>query len=389
MEFMTAFWLSLSGPQILYEDVSRAQLPWQDLGGLSMDAAAADFDGDGDLDLLIANEHLPNIYLVNDGTGRFSNQSQRIPQVARDSEDIGVADFNSDGHLDAIVVSEDDEINELYLNRGDGSFADAGERLPVTGVSNAILVMDVDGDGDQDVIIGNNGQNVLLLNDGRANFSDATAQWLPVREDVTQGLAAGDLDGDGYPDLVLANEDDNRILRHSGAAAFVDVGPGTLPLCTTAEETREVALGDVDGDGDLDILFANVQAFVTEAERQNRLLLNDGSGVFSDASARLPADQDRSFTGALHDVDRDGDLDIVTGNVNGPRFDGDTPFRVYLNDGKGLFTPGTGDVFPASASGRGFDIEFADFDGDGRVDVFLANRGTADILLRFRPKGVD
>lgn len=385
MDVLTAIWLFLFGPETLYEDVSRSRLPLADLSALSMDAAAADFDGDGDIDLLIANEHRPNIYLLNDGSGHFSNQSQRIPQIARDSEDIAVADFNGDGHLDVVVVSEDDQVNELYLNRGDGSFADAGERLPVTGVSNAVLVLDADRDGDPDLLIGNNGQNVLLLNDGAANFSDATAERLPRREDVTQGLASGDLDGDGHLDLVLGNEDDNRILLNNGSGVFRDAAPGMLPLGEAPEETRELALGDVDGDGDLDILFANVEAFVAGADRRNRLLLNNGQARFSDASSQLPEDADRSFTGSLFDMDHDGDLDIITGNVNGPSFDGDTPFRVYVNDGKGNFSSDPGHILPATASGQGFDIEFADFDGDGNADVYLANRGSADVLLLYRP----
>ena len=118
----------------LYNNVTTSQLPYQDLQQLSMDAGIADFDNDGDLDILIANEHRPNIMLINDGTGKFSNDSaKRIPQVAHDSEDIGIADFDLDGDLDIIVVSEDDKTNEFYLNTGDGTFKDAGNRIPVTG----------------------------------------------------------------------------------------------------------------------------------------------------------------------------------------------------------------------------------------------------------------
>ncbi len=382
MEFLKALFSSLlvtASPA--FEDVSTSHLPLADLAQLSMDAASADFDGDGDRDIIIANEHRPNIFLVNDGSGRFSNQSQRIPQVAHDSEDIGVADFDGDGDLDIVVVSEDDQVNELYLNRGDGSFDDGGNRLPVSGTSNAVLLLDVNGDSAMDILIGNNGQNVLLVNDGRGFFQDQTQQRLPARADVTQGLAAGDLNGDGHLDLVFANEGDNRLLFNNGQGVFRDAGEERLPLRQSAEESREVALGDFDGDGDLDLFFANVQAFVAGASRQNRLLLNDGTGAFSDASERLPADDDRSFTAAVLDIDGDGDIDILTGNTNGPGFDAETPFRVYLNDGRAGFVEATSKLFPASASGRGFDIEIADFNGDGRADLYLASRGSADRLL--------
>jgi VCBS repeat protein len=375
------FTLHFSDP--LFKDVSVTHLPIEDLSKLSMDAASADFDMDGDLDILIANEHKPNIYLVNDGTGHFINMSvEKIPQVNHDSEDIGIADFDRDGDLDIIVVSEDDKTNELYLNNGDGSFADASERLPVTGTSNAVLILDVNVDGHLDIIIGNNGQNRILINDGNAQFIDETYQRLEAMNDVTQSLVAGDINSNGFIDLVFANEGNNRILINNGRGVFVDESATRMEYRKALEESREVDLGDIDGDGDLDIFFGNVAAFVENADNQNRLLINDGSGHFTDVTeSRLPKDNDRSFGGVFHDIDSDGDLDIITGNVNGGQFGGSTPFRVYLNDGKGKFIAGTKEVLPTSATGRGFDMEFADFNNDGTPDIYLSNRGTADILL--------
>ena len=112
------------------------------------------------------------------------------------------------------------------------------------------------------------------------------------------------------------------------------------------------------------------------------MLINDGKGYFKDVTeSSLPKDEDRSFGGTFFDIDKDGDLDIITGNVNGGQFGGSTPIRVYLNNGKGKFSDGTNSIFPTSATGRAFDMEFADFNGDGKTDVYIANRGTADILL--------
>jgi len=71
-----------------YTNVTKTHLPYNDLQLLSMDAAIADLDGDGDPDIIIANEHRPNILLVNNGKGMYTNESTRIPQVAHDSEDI-------------------------------------------------------------------------------------------------------------------------------------------------------------------------------------------------------------------------------------------------------------------------------------------------------------
>ena len=367
----------------LYKDVTTTNLPYQDLQQLSMDAGIADLDQDGDLDILIANEHKPNILLINNGKGKFTNESSsRIPQIDHDSEDIGMADFDLDGDLDIVVVSEDDKTNELYLNRGDGTFEDGGSRIPVTGTSNSVVVVDINNDGAPDILIGNNGQNNLLINNGKGYFKDETSARFGTFIDVTQDLTLGDIDNDGDEDILVANEDANRILINTGNGFFKDESIARLPYRTAPEETREVDVADIDGDGDLDMLYGNVQAFVEGALRQNRLLLNDGKGFFSDITAtHLPKDDNRCFGVAFLDIDGDGDADIMTGNTNGARFGGITPFSVYLNDGNGKFSDATGTIVPDNVGGRGFDIDFMDFNGDGVNDLFLSNRGSQDLLL--------
>ena len=367
----------------LYKDVTTTNLPFEDLQLLSMDAGIADLDNDGDLDILIANEHKPNILLINDGEGKFTNESaSRIPQVDHDSEDIGIADFDLDGDLDVIVVSEDDKTNELYLNNGDGTFSDAGDRIPVTGTSNSVVVFDINNDGTPDIMIGNNGQNNVLINDGKGYFKDETTQRFGTFIDVTQDLTLADIDNDGDQDLLVGNEGANRILINDGKGVFEDQSSDRLPYRIEPEETREVDVTDIDGDGDLDILYGNVEAFVANALRQNRLLLNNGKGVFTDITkTHLPKDENRCFGVAFLDIDNDGDADIMTGNTNGTRFGGITPFSVYLNDGKGKFSDVTGQIIPENIGGRGFDIDYMDLNGDGINDLFLSNRGSQDFLL--------
>ena len=366
----------------LFTDATVEHLPTSALTGYSMDAALADVDGNGTLDVVIANEFRPNILLLGEPDGHFRDASDRFPSHERDSEDVGIADFDGDGDLDIVVVTEDDTLNEYYLNDGTGTFTDASNRWPVEGTSNAVAVVDLNGDDVPDLLVGNNGQNRALINDGTGQFADETASRLPTREDVTQDVEFGDVDGDGDLDLIVANEDDNVLLLNDGTGVFT-ISVGAIPLLDGPEETREADFGDVDGDGDLDLLFANVRLFVTDARRQNRLLINDGSGRFQDATVgRLPVDDQSSLDADLVDLNTDGDLDIVTSNV---LFDGESitsaPFGILTNDGSGRFSDATRTALPDLITGRGLDAEAGDFNADGRPDLFLCSRGTIDRLL--------
>jgi hypothetical protein len=361
-----------------FVDATETNLPAMDPGGRSMHAAAADIDDDGDLDIIVAREFQTNLVLVNDGAGRFTDGSaERLPVAERDSEEVIAADFNGDGHLDLFFASEDDQVHELYFNDGSGRFSDESRRVPLTSVANGALAIDVNVDGYLDIILANNGANAVLVNDGAGNFRDEAAARLPATVEVSQDVEAGDVDGDGDVDLVFANEGPNAVLLNDGTGVFTDGGglpPGRLT------ESRMASLGDVDGDGDLDLFFANVQLFVAGADPQNQLYINDGAGNFTEETdTRLPPDADASFEGKLADLDADGDLDVIVGNTNALLRPGDAPVRVYLNE-DGRFVEST-DWLPASARGNVFSIAADDFTGDGRLDVFLALRYGQDRLL--------
>lgn len=365
--------VSVSAAQPL-TDRSAELLPLAVTNGRTMDAELADLDGDTDLDLVLAAEFGQNAVLYWDG-GRFEYHPMAItPGKRHDTEDIAVADLNGDTRPDIVFVAEDDMTNEFYINIGNGTFDDASVGFPVTGVSNAVLAVDVDADDDLDLLIGNNGPNFLLLNDGSANFTDASAERLPQQSDITQDIEASDLNGDGHLDLVLANEGPNRVLINDGKGFFADETETRIGI-RAGEETREVAIGDVDGDGDHDLVFANVAW--TGSDPRDKLLINDGTGKFTE-SRGFPADEAFSVDADLADVDRDGDLDIVTANI-GPG--ANVPVRIYLNDGSGSFTNATSDFAPPTGLIHGIDVEVADINGDGILDYYIANHVSFDTIL--------
>jgi hypothetical protein len=363
-----------------YAIVPGAGLPPGLTAGLSMDAKAADLDGDGDLDLVVAMEWAPHLMLFNDGKGRFSDDPTRSPRTTHDHEEVVLADLDGDGSIDILLASEDDRAKELYLNDGKGRFRDVSDRLRADAVTNGAIAVDLDADGDRDLVFANAGPDQVWINDGKAHFADESARRLPAASDVSQDVVAGDLDGDGDLDLVFGNEDGNRLLLNDGKGVFAAAPDGAWP--TAREETRKVALGDVDGDGDLDVYLANVRFFQAQTpSAQDRLLINDGKARFIDASAEhLPKDEGNAAHGDLHDLDGDGDLDIVRGDVV---LGAPTPRAVQalFNDGEGRFAVAPTARWPTVGCNL-FDSAQADFDGDGAPDLYLACRQGSDVLLR-------
>ncbi len=371
----------------LYTNASN-NLPDNGATGQSMDVRAADLDGDGDLDLVLANEFQPNTILLNDGNGVFTNGTAgNLPQENHDSEDVAIADFNGDGHLDLVFCSEDDvtlgwtNVHEFYLGDGAGHFT-AASYQPPDSEANAVMTADLNNDGLPDLLFGNKGPNLALINSGNGTFT-AETQRIPQTFRTTQDLAMADVDGDGDLDLMEGNEDGNLLHINNGLGYFANESSARLPQNLNIE-TRKVTFGDVDSDGDVDIFLSNV-GFIPGRIRQNRLFLNDGAGHFTDATAtHLPADNDHTIDAIFEDVDLDGDLDIVVSNVFG------SPVKIYRNDGSGAFADATADVLGQNYFRDALGVIAADFNGDGLRDLYICDRknpqtNNKDLLLLRNP----
>ena len=305
---------------------------------------------------------------VASGTGLFGNSMQALG--ASDTTDIALGDVDGDGDLDVFAANKytNDQASRVWLNDGSGNFDDSGQRLGDF-FTNAVALGDLDGDGDLDAMTANSGfenerGNRVLLNDGNGTFL-GTAQRLG--DSRSHAIALGDLDGDGDLDAFVGNQffNDsraNKVWLNNGQGTFSD-----SEQLLGNSSTEDIALGDFDGDGDLDAYVANSRGST------DRLWLNDGQGNFHDSGHTLSDPRNDSHAVAAGDLDGDGDLDIIVGVGN--RIRDEEASRVLLNDGNGMFVETDG------FSGAAVDIALADFDADGDLDAFATLSRSNEVWL--------
>jgi len=357
-------------------------------GTSTTDVDLVDVDGDGDLDIYKAQgtdgfAGRPDQLLINDGHGHFVDESaSRLPPENANSLKADFGDVDGDGDLDAILANVGPEL--LLLNDGLGVFTDGSSRLPVPpplldDLSPDARFADVDGDGDLDILVSNEipfpgpfpgAQDRLWINDGTARFSDETATRLPAAIDQTAAMLPGDIDGDGDLDIVVLNRGPEKVLVNSGAGVFTDETEDRFP--ETDDSTRAGGLADLDRDGDLDLVTGNSRG---EAAA---IYFNDGRGVFVAGDFGMTPRPDETIAGLeLVDLDGDGDLDVYLSNagalLSGHGFVGG-PDRYFRNNGVGHFVERTHSHFDPPSDPT-TDAAFGDIDGDGDLDLVVGNSG--------------
>jgi hypothetical protein len=308
------------------------------------------------------------------GAAEYADETAtRLPPIEDDTRSVAFADFDRDGDTDIFVVNTgalDEGMDRLLLNQN-GSFTDATlQRLPEETISRygtSCLVWDVEPDGDTDILITNtlNGRVRLLLNSNVAQgyfiVDDPTSPnpRLPEMRGYLD-VCALDLEGDGDLDLVfLPVTGRARVMMNVGSGYFADTTEASIPFSWGGANSTVIA-GDWDGDELDDLFFA-------EAGGQSRLLVNRG-GVFEDASSTNLPDTQPGAAVAASDVDRDGDVDLVVTD------DAEQACRVLINDGAGVFADESPDRLP-EITAASLDVLLCDVDGDGDDDIVLTDLG--------------
>ena len=273
---------------------------------------------------------------------------------------VALSDVDNDSDLDLLAseVGASSGLVSVKLNNGTGTFAAAAVAASVGAVPFAMAVGDVDGDGDPDVITANFGASMapgttvsVRLNDGTGAFGGSQNVGVGL---APQGLALGDVDADGDLDLLTADRFSYTVsLRLNDGAGNIFSSPNI----SAGSHPVSIALGDIDNDGDLDLAVANGGSANGVSIR-----FNIGAGIFSGLQSIGVGVAPVAVV--MGDVDGDGDLDLLTANYHTIG-----TIKRTINDGTGIFS-GTQEVSVGRFPNH---ISLSDIDADGDLDLLTAN----------------
>jgi enediyne biosynthesis protein E4 len=330
------------------------------LGGAywSMAAGAVDLDGDGFQDLYLLN-YGPNIFYHNNGNGTFRDITNslglagpaKLNGFVKWSIGVSFWDYNHDGRLDAMVgnflafdpayftPSSPDmmpspteykgQASILYEQQADGKFADVTKKLGLYYPDSkcmGLTVFDFDGDGDADIFQANDHQLNFVFRNDNGKYSEIAVESGLAANSEGKGTGSmhaslGDVDGDGLIDILVTDLDYGALYKNKGKGVYTDITlKSGIEAAMSGKNSWGASFIDYDNDGDLDIIAANGNA--EELILQYPLLLeNDGKGQFRNVGK----DHGAYFSGkrsgrglAIADFDNDGDEDAVISHVDLP-----------------------------------------------------------------------
>ncbi|MCB0328390.1 MAG: VCBS repeat-containing protein [Bdellovibrionales bacterium] len=287
------------------------------------------------------------------GTGELTSKSN----VSSGGGGTGIvsADFNGDGILDLASAQYSNETVQVFLGNGDGSFE--AQAAASFNQAYSIATADFNGDGIFDLAVGSYGASELgiLIGNGDGTFQDVS---VVSTNDLTFDIQVGDFNGDGIQDIAAASYSDTfEVLLGSGDGSFTtsDVFTGTTAY------SSNLSVGDFNGDGILDILNGDDSGDIN-------VNLGNGDGTFQ---ARISSSSSGGVfvSSTVGDFNGDGILDVATTSYSSNQG------VVLLGNGDGTFTESFSGIFGDRRSAIGGDIETADFNGDGILDLVTASYG--------------
>lgn len=323
--------------------------------------AIDDTDGDGRPDVVLLNKDGDQLQVArNVSPDRPApNTFERITPEPETNSGPGyttAADLNRDGIPDLIVAQQTSSRVGVFLGDGDATFGARGDFWGGGNSPSQIVPADMNRDGIPDLVVGHalGAKLGVVLGNGDGSFQAPQTQDLPLFSQAV-GVAVGDFDRDGIPDVATANDDGQR------ASVFRGNGDGTLGAptnyATSGGRASAIATGDFDRDGRLDLAVVG-----SGFSARLNVLRGNGDGTFQAATVVNLGYGSQPLALRAVDLDRDGDLDLVTANY------GDASVSVLTNVGGG-FPSRT--EFPAWGSPRGLDV--GDVDGDRIPDVVFSD----------------
>ena len=374
------FYFLVSGVTLALSTSALAELEFEQAGfsiGTVHDEHAEFFDkeNDGFLDAFTYNRNSSTIF---DGkTKGFTASSQEAftGLAYLSSKYITVADINGDGLQDIISYPF-----RISLNDGNGHFSYPTKMHPWSHNGDHIRMQttDLDNNGTVDLILSgstrsNNyfqGDTQIFMNvsydssapqNGYFSYETQTIynqSFPPLTGHITNlkpnGVASGDVNNDGMTDIIFINSSSGTSTT-SSSAITLNNGSGKLIFGQTLSDAEDIALGDLDNDGDLDAYLARGR------NQSDEIWLNDGNGTFTNSGQALGTRN--SSNTAMSDLDGDGDLDIVTTNINTYHNQSHT---IWINDGTGHVSESS---FKFGFGHKSVSLSLIDIDQDGDQDI--------------------
>ena len=342
---------------MLFEPASLV-MPTSDLVNQML---AADLEGDGDQDVFVRAQAEDAIYVVeNLGGGAFGPGMVATAQF-QTPQDLDVADLDGDGMADLVCFGASNQVGWCE-NLGSGQFAPPINFSALPGsLPLAISAGDLDGDGDSDVTVSWDAANGLTWFENLGAGQFGGAQSIPSPVQVTDRNFLIDLDGDGDLDPVVTSDDANnpgaQWAENQGAGSFV----GLSPLTASTRDLGGFEFADLDGAHGVDLIA------VDRSTDEFVVFLNAGNGTFS-TRATIATGRTGVFDVKAGDLDADGDVDMVSAAYYGPFGSSTTSVEWHENTGSGTFAPPV-TILVDTLADSWMNFTLQDSDGDGDLDV--------------------